>query len=196
MGLPGGAVLGQHVTVAAQGGAYERSRSLAIFINGQRQIPLVANPPCHGQGQSRPTPEENVVPSRQISQPRIYGASDANWDTSLEGTRQAAGRTRASCEGGAESRPREREFGMTGTIPVTSTNHTTEGDCGSQEWPRQAEAVGAPDAADVNEINQGTSPQGCATPDHGPGADARPSTEGRPDEEGSDHEVWERHVHS
>ena len=89
------------------GGLMSGPEAWPFSINCRSQIPLAANPLCHGQGQSRPIPDENVVLSRQTSQPGHHGASGASRDTSLEGASQAEDMTRASCEGGTESRPRE-----------------------------------------------------------------------------------------
>ena len=177
-------------------------------INGQHQIPLSANPFCHGQGQNRPIPDETVVLSRQTPQPGNRGPSDASRDTSLEVARQPESRARASCEGGTESSSREPGHGMTDTAPVippnltctrNSTNGasdagTTEGHHDAQEQLSQTEAVGAPDAADVNELIQVTSPKGRATPDPGLETNARPSTERRPDEQEDDSEFCEQHT--
>ena len=97
---------------------------------------------------------------------------------------------------------------MTDTAPVTppkltcirnstsgaSDAGTTEGDYDAQERLSQTEAVGAPDAADVNELLQVTSPQGRATPDPGLETNARPSTERRPDEQENGDELCEQHT--
>ena len=170
MGLPGGAVLGQHAAAVAQGEALmSGSEAWPFSINGQRQAPLVGNSPCQWQETNCPNLDESAAPPRQTSQPGIHGASGANRDASIEGTRRSEERTRGNPEGSTMSRLRGDEQSTTETIPVTQTYISAEGDHGSEERLVQSDAGTAADATNTNVITQGDSSGASdARPGHHP----------------------------